>query len=171
MNDSRQQFFDTLQRHQGRVFSIAFRILGESGAAEEVAQDVFFELHRQFHRLASEDHVTAWLRRVTCHRATDALRRRAARGGSAMEEFDENLVPMPVPREPSPLMNSVEQLLLTLPPAQRTVMVLRYQEEMEPEDIAIELRMPLATVRSHLQRALKLMRTKAERTLKEYIRG
>jgi RNA polymerase sigma-70 factor (ECF subfamily) len=51
------------------------------------------------------------------------------------------------------------------------VMLLRYQEELEPEDIAVELKMPLATVRSYLQRAVKMLRTKAERTLKEYSRG
>jgi RNA polymerase sigma-70 factor, ECF subfamily len=171
LNESRQQFAETLERHQGRVFSIAFRILGDSGVAEEVAQDVFLELHRSMSRLASEDHVTAWLRRVTCHRATDALRRRSARGGSTTEELDETITPMPEPPATSPLMNRMELLLLTLPPMQRTVVVLRYQEDMEPEDIAIELAIPLATVRSHLQRALKLLRTKAERTLKEYIRG
>jgi RNA polymerase sigma-70 factor (ECF subfamily) len=68
-------------------------------------------------------------------------------------------------------MNRVEQLLLTLPPGQRAVMLLRYQEDLEPEDIAIEMGMPLATVRSHLQRAVQLLRTKAERTLKDYSRG
>jgi len=69
-----------------------------------------------------------------------------------------------------PLMNRVEQLLLTLPPAQRAVMVLRYQEDLEPEDIAVELKIPLATVRSSLHRAVQLLRAKAERTLKEYSR-
>ena len=160
-----------VERHQARVFSIAFRILGESGVAEEVAQDVFLELHRRLPRLDSEEHVTAWLRRVACHRATDALRRRAARADTAAEEYQDGMGLRPVVREVAPLMNRVEQLLLTLPPAQRTVMLLRYQEDMEPEDIALDLKMPLATVRSHLQRALKLLRTKAERTLKEYSRG
>ena len=88
-----------------------------------------------------------------------------------MEELDESVTRTPEPPPSSPLMNRMEQLLLTLPPAQRTVVLLRYQEDMEPEDIAIELAMPLATVRSHLQRALKLLRAKADRTLKEYIRG
>jgi RNA polymerase sigma-70 factor (ECF subfamily) len=68
-------------------------------------------------------------------------------------------------------MNRIEQLLLTLPPAQRSVLLLRYQEDLEPEDIAIEMQMPLATVRSHLQRGVKLLREKAQRTLKEYSRG
>ena len=171
MSPSAEQFVDALHRHKARVYSIAFRILGDSWAAEEVAQDVFLELHRSLPRLESEEHVTAWLRRVTCHRSTDALRRRAARGGTVHGEWDENTLSMPEPPAPSPLMNRIERLLFTLPPAQRTILVLRYQEDMEPEDIAIELEMPLATVRSHLQRGLHLLRGKAERTLKEYIRG
>lgn len=74
-------------------------------------------------------------------------------------------------REFIPLMNRVEQLLLTLPPSQRSVLVMRYQEDLAPEDIAVELKMPLATVRSYLQRGLRLLREKANRTLKEYSRG
>lgn len=171
MSPTSAQFAEALNRHQGRVYSIALRILGESGAAEEVAQDVFLEFHRSLTRLKSEQHVTAWLRRVTCHRATDALRRRAVRGGTTQSEWDENLLPESPPVSPSPLMNRIERLLFSLSPEQRTVIVLRYQEDMEPEDIAIELAMPLATVRSHLQRGLQLLRSKAERTLKEYIRG
>ncbi|HEV2463755.1 MAG TPA: RNA polymerase sigma factor [Acidobacteriaceae bacterium] len=171
MSPTSAQFADALHRHQGRVYSIALRILGESGAAEEVAQDVFLELHRSLPRLKGEQHITAWLRRVTCHRATDALRRRAVRGGTAQSEWDENFLPESAPVSPAPLMNRIERLLFSLSPQQRTVIVLRYQEDMEPEDIAIELEMPLATVRSHLQRGLQLLRSKAERTLKEYIRG
>ena len=171
MDQLPQTFRAIVERHQARVFSIAFRILGESGAAEEVAQDVFLELHRSLSRMASEEHVTAWLRRVACHRATDALRRRAVRGDMAAEEYQDGMALRPVVRDFMPLMNRVEQLLLTLPPAQRSVMLLRYQEDLEPEDIALELKMPLATVRSHLQRAVKMLRAKAERTLKEYSRG
>ena len=171
MDDAQHNFRALVERHQARVYSIAFRILGEAGAAEEVAQDVFLELHRSLDRLASEEHITAWLRRVACHRATDGLRRRAARADSAAEEYQDGMgLRTPVP-EFMPVMNRVEQLLLTLPPAQRSVLLLRYQEDLDPEDIAIELKMPLATVRSHLQRGVKMLRDKAQRTLKEYSRG
>lgn len=171
MNDATQEFRAIVERHQARVYSIAFRILGDRGAAEEVAQDVFLELHRSLHRIASEEHTTAWLRRVACHRATDALRRRAARADTVAEEYQDGMGLRTSVREFIPLMNRIEQLLLTLPPAQRSVLLLRYQEDLEPEDIAIELRMPLATVRSHLQRGVKMLRDKAQRTLKEYSRG
>jgi RNA polymerase sigma-70 factor (ECF subfamily) len=161
-----------VEQHQARVFSIAFRIIGESGTAEEIAQDVFLELHRSLARLESEEHIAAWLRRVTCHRATDALRRRAVRADiGALEFCEETPAAGLTSRQPSSLLNRVEQLLLTLPPAQRSVMLLRYQEDLEDAEIAETLAMPVATVRSHLQRALKFLRAKAECTLKEYTRG
>jgi RNA polymerase sigma-70 factor (ECF subfamily) len=69
-----------------------------------------------------------------------------------------------------PLASEIERLLLTLPPTQRAVVLLRYQEDLLPGEIAETLGMPTATVKSHLQRALKLMRAKAEDTLKEYTR-
>jgi len=58
-----------------------------------------------------------------------------------------------------------------LPDAQRSAIVLRYQEEMTPDEIAIMVRAPLATVKSNLQRGLKQLRAKAEQTLKEFVRG
>jgi RNA polymerase sigma-70 factor, ECF subfamily len=71
---------------------------------------------------------------------------------------------------PSPLGIRLEQLLTTLPEAQREALVLRYQEDMAPEEIALALNAPLATVKSHLQRGLKLLRAKAEGTLREFVR-
>jgi RNA polymerase sigma-70 factor (ECF subfamily) len=50
-------------------------------------------------------------------------------------------------------------------------LILRYQEDMGPEEIAMILDAPLATVKSNLQRGLKLLRAKATSHLKEFIRG
>ena len=163
MDQSPETFRGMVERHQARVFSIAFRILGETGVAEEVAQDVFLELHRNLGRIENDEHVAAWLRRVACHRATDALRRRAARGDAAAEEYQDGMALRPVVRDLAPVMNRVEQLLLTLPPSQRAVMLLRYQEDLDPAEIGQVMEMPVATVKSHLQRSLALLREKLAR--------
>src|SRR5438105_6373594 len=69
--------FETLvHRHQAMVFSIALHFLRDRSAAEELAQDVFLQLHRHLGALQSADHVTFWLRRVTAHRCIDYSRRR-----------------------------------------------------------------------------------------------
>jgi RNA polymerase sigma-70 factor, ECF subfamily len=64
----------------------------------------------------------------------------------------------------------IEELLLALPEPLRIVVVLRYQEDMGPGEIADLLGQPVATVKSHLQRGLQLLRKKAAVTMKEYIR-
>jgi RNA polymerase sigma-70 factor (ECF subfamily) len=71
----------------------------------------------------------------------------------------------------SPLGARLEQMVTTLPAPQRAALVLRYQEDLTPEEIAATLDAPLATVKSNLQRGLKLLRAKAASQLKEYIRG
>jgi len=153
------------------VFSIALRVVGERGTAEEVAQDVFVQLHKSGEGLESAEHVRFWLRRVAVHRATDALRRRASRPESWAEEWVEEKQEAPMQTLSSLMMGArLEELLLGLPETMRVAVTLRYQEEMAPEEIAAVLEQPVATVKSNLQRGLKMLRRKAAVTMKEYVR-
>ena len=167
------EFRRLVETHQRMVFSLALRVTGEYGTAEEVAQDAFLELYRGGERLESEDHVRFWLRRVTVHRATDAIRRRAVRPEAAAEEFLEEAHGPEV--ADGAAMNAamvarLEELLQGLPEAMRVAVVLRYQEEMTPDEIAKLLGQPVASVKSNLQRGLQLLRRKAAVTMKEFVR-
>ena len=166
------EFRRLIETHQRMVFSLALRVTGEHGAAEEVAQDVFLELHRGGDKLESEDHVRFWLRRVTVHRATDALRKKSRQPEASAEEWmEEQYVQDNSEGLNAAVIVLLEELLRTLPEQMRVVIVLRYQEDMLPDEIAKLLGQPLATVKSNLQRGLKLLRRKADVTMKEYMRG
>jgi RNA polymerase sigma-70 factor (ECF subfamily) len=153
--------------HQSMVFSIARRIVRDPSLAEEVAQDVFLELYGQLPSLASQEHVVHWLRRVTVHRSIDQARRRLRRPQDhAAVSFAAPGVaePAAAQQETDPwLADRLRQMIASLPIVPRTVVVLRYQEDLMPEEIAAVLAMPVATVKSHLQRALKVLRAKAQR--------
>lgn len=165
------EFRRLVEVHQRMVFSIALRVTGDYPTAEEVAQDVFLSLHRNAEKLAGEDHIRFWLRRVAIHRATDALRRRAVRPEAGAEEWsEEQSAGEHVAPAPFGIAARLDELLRGLPETLRVAIVLRYQEEMMPEEIATMLGQPVATVKSHLQRALKLLRRKASVTMKEYVR-
>jgi RNA polymerase sigma-70 factor (ECF subfamily) len=58
---------------------------------------------------------------------------------------------------------TLRRLVASLPETPRMVMVLRYQEDLDPSEIAEVLEMPVATVKSHLQRALAMLREKLAR--------
>jgi RNA polymerase sigma-70 factor (ECF subfamily) len=162
-----EQLVDT---HQSMVFSLAWRMTGDRGLAEEIAQDVFLELDRFMDRIESAQHAGFWLRRVTMSRSTDAMRRRRVRGVDLWVEIEEDHG-APAEERSSPLGARLEHLLTTLPEPQRAALLLRYQEDLTPEEIAATLEAPLATVKSNLQRGLKLLRSKATCQLKEFIRG
>lgn len=176
MRTDDQGFRGLVEEHQSMVFSIALRMLGDRGAAEEVAQDVFVELHDALGRLESSEHVRFWLRRVASHRATDYLRRRRVRPESLAEEWTEqheNVVTMrmaPRMAQEDAVEMRLERMLLSLPESMRAAIVLRYQEEMTPAEIASVLAQPVATVKSNLQRGLEMLRRKAEVVLKEFVR-
>lgn len=169
-----------IEAHGRTVFSIALRITRDYGTAEEVAQDVFLELNRAAERLESADHVRFWLRRVAVHRATDALRRQARRPEASAEEWmEQEHAAAAASGAPTAGVNGavgdgvshrLEMMVGSLPEAMRAVVVLRYAEDMTPEEIAALLKQPVATVRSNLQRGLKLLRQKAAITMKEYVR-
>jgi RNA polymerase sigma-70 factor, ECF subfamily len=154
-------FAETVRAHQAMVFSIAYHFLRDRFAAEEVAQDVFLQLHAKIGSLASPEHVIFWLRRTASHRSIDYARRR--RVTVALDDAPEPRVdgdggdPM--------LRDRLRALIASLPEAPRMVMILRYQEELMPEEIAKVMEMPVRTVKSHLQRSLALLREKIERSM------
>lgn len=172
MRTEAAKFRGLVEQHQRMVFSLALRVTGEYGTAEEVAQDVFLELFRSGEKLSGEDHVRFWLRRVTVHRATDALRRQAHRPESQAEEWmDDAAADGDGGSGVGTVLEArLEELLGSLPEQMRVAVVLRYQEEMLPDEIGKLLGQPVATVKSNLQRGLKLLRRKAEITMKEYVR-
>jgi len=144
------------------VFSLAYHVLHDRAAAEEVAQEAFLALHRSMPRIASPEHAVFWLRKVTVQRAIDESRRRQRRPVVAFAETRE---PGAADGQPPDalLAGLLRRLVASLAEAPRAVMVLRYQEDLDPTEIAELLDMPLATVKSHLQRSLALLREKLER--------
>ena len=152
------------------VFGIAVRLLNDSGTAEEVAQDVFLELYDSLPKLEGTEHVKFWLRRVALHRATDALRRRKHRPELVAEEWEESRHDLPQPGDSQGVTERLESLLRGLPEPYRTTVILRYADEASPDEIALILGRPVATVKSHLQRGLGMLRQKADVMLKEWTR-
>lgn len=164
--DARLGFPDLVRQNQSMVFSIALHFLTDRSAAEELAQDVFLQLHATLSTLKSEDHVKFWLRKVTAHRCIDYQRRRRAPQIS-LEDAPE---PVASTHSADPFLERrVRQLIATLPEKPRLVVILRYQEDMSPEDIAEALAMPVATVKSHLQRSLAMLREKMTRIIGEVV--
>ncbi len=90
-------------------------------------------------------------------------RKRKRRGETSLEDADE---PTSLERVHDTFLSSyLERIVASLPEKQRIVIVLRFQEDMDLEEIARTLDMNPATVKTHLSRALELLRKKTQRRL------
>jgi RNA polymerase sigma-70 factor, ECF subfamily len=159
----RSAFGEIVREHQAMVYSLALHFLRSPSVAEDLAQDVFLELYRNLGNIKSPAHLRFWLRKVTCHRSIDRVRRGHGNGMLSLED-----VPEPAaaahPRDPL-LEEMLWRLVASLPDKPRMAVILRYQEDMELREIAEVMEIPINTVKSSIERALALLRQKLRRSM------
>jgi RNA polymerase sigma-70 factor (ECF subfamily) len=159
-------FESMVHEHQRMVFSIALNFFHNPALAEEVAQEVFLQLYENCRSVATGSHCVAWLRRSTVHRCIDAMRRASFRQEVQVETMPE--LPVNVPESDPLLQEGLRRVIASLPENPRAVLILRFGEGMEVEDIGKSLDMPIGTVKSNLHRGVAMIREKAARYLKEH---
>jgi RNA polymerase sigma-70 factor (ECF subfamily) len=158
---SEEGFASIVREFGGLVFSIGHNFFGNPALAEEIAQDVFLELHRNLKRIESEAHLTAWLRRTTTNRCIDASRRSAFRSEVQIPDL---FTPVAGGSTGDTMLQErLKKQVSSLPEWQRAVVILRFQEDMELSEIAEALKIPLNTVKSRLHRAVETLRAGFDR--------
>ena len=152
-------FAELVTEHQSMVFSIGYHFFSDRDRAAEIAQDVFLKLYRSLADIQNADHLTHWLRQVTSRRCIDAVRKSRFR----LVSLDDAHEIAAAERHADPLlMRKMHAHLAKLPEAQRMLVILRYQEDLGPNDISEIVGMPVNTVKSQLHRALRSLRRKLE---------
>jgi RNA polymerase sigma-70 factor (sigma-E family) len=134
-----------------RLVRLAVLILGSSMAAEDVVQEAFAKLHR---RLDGLDNPAAWLRVAVVNGCRNEHRRLAIGRRHA-----HRVVPGRTTGVESP---ELIASLRRLPLRQRTVIVLRYYEDLPEAEIAKLMKVQVGTVKSTLHRALSKLRQEVE---------
>lgn len=144
--------------HQARVFSLALRLTGQRADAEDVAQEVFLKLHASLGQVSTAAHLKHWLLRTTTHRAIDRNRQHARQAQQLTLAAAAVVEPGPELHSDPMAAQMVRRLLMELEPDARAVLALRYQEDMDPSEIAAVLGFPVNTVKSHLRRSIERLR-------------
>ncbi|MCG3159274.1 MAG: ECF RNA polymerase sigma factor SigW [Acidobacteria bacterium] len=157
-------FAELVREHQAMVFSLAHYFSRDRATAEDLAQEVFIHLYQNLASIESPAHLKFWLRRVTGHRCIDHARKHKMR----LVNVDDAPEPVASADFGDSLMTAaLRRIVATLPEKPRLVVTLRYQEDLDPTEIAELLEMPLNTVKSHLRRSLVILREKVTRCMGE----
>jgi RNA polymerase sigma-70 factor (ECF subfamily) len=146
-------------RYSGLVYSEAKRILRDDGAAEEILQDLFYQVWRTADRFdASRGSLAGFLMVAARNRAISKLRRKSGRA----EELAENGVFFGPSVETSAtrklLLDKVRVVLRGLPAGQREAMEFAYFEGMSHSEIAERTGEPLGTIKTRIRSAMEALR-------------
>ena len=164
-------------RYGRAIYSLAVNMLRDSGAAEEVTQDAFFNVWRRapsYH--AQRGSVTAWLFSIAHNRTIDELRRRRREYENVQPGVDLTNRPSdsddPVEYTSNVFeRGEIEEALQTLRPEQRQVVVLAYFGGFTHSEIASKLDQPLGTVKTRMRLALKKLREVMDTRLRQADHG
>ena len=150
-------------RYGGLAFALAYRILGDRGAAEDVVQDAFLSVWRRAGSFQTgRGSVRTWLLSIVHHRAIDRLRGTAgrARQDAPLDEVDRVASAEDPWREVSTTLQreSLKSGLATLPDAQRETIELAYFGGYTQNEIAQRMAVPLGTVKGRMRIGLQKLR-------------
>ena len=161
----RQAFSDFYGRYAGLVFALIRRILGQREEAEEVLQEVFWQVWTEARaydeRRGSPE---AWLLNRARSRAIDKLRSIRRRNETFVARLDEQTAAAPPDAVSNPGSRAEEQELVEtalalLPDLQRRVIELAFYEGLTQSEIALRLGEPLGTVKTRMRLGLERLRS------------
>jgi RNA polymerase sigma-70 factor, ECF subfamily len=145
------------------VIRLIARMTGDSGQAEDLAQDTFVKAFRNLAAFDTTRRLSSWLFRIAHNTALDALRRKGPAlvplsivGDDSADRAAEAAAPaLPDPIERKALGQALDGALAQLRPDHRLAVSLRYEEGLSFDEIGHILGIPEVTARSHVHRARK----------------
>lgn len=152
-----------------RVYALAFRMIGNSEDAQDVAQEAFVRAYQAIPRFRLDASFATWLHRIVANVCHDELCRRRRRPITFTEVTDNEDSPSPLESEttretPETAMlsrereQSLQQALAKLPEIYRMVVILHDVQGMDYQEMADVLRTEMGTVKSRLNRGRNMLR-------------
>jgi len=165
-----EEAFGTLfHQYKNLVYRTAYLMLGDAGEAEDVLQEVFYQVHRSLSSFdPTKGAFTTWLHRITVNQCLNR-RRRLRLPVLSLERLP--CLPwaghVPSPEDRLAAEEIIGQELRHLSDKLRAPVVLRYYRELSYDEIAQILDIPVGTVKSRLDAALKILRRRLRPVIKE----
>jgi RNA polymerase sigma-70 factor, ECF subfamily len=162
-----------VERFQGRVYSVAYRFTGNHEDALDVTQDALFRVHQKIRSWKPTGAFGGWVMRVASNTAIDHSRKLQRSRNVIVSVEDRVLEQQPAKDSPEfdarvkEIDAKIREKLSVLSPTQSQVFVLRHYEEMSLQEIADALECSVGSVKVHLFRAMRKLRTELADSFEE----
>lgn len=160
-------FEELINRYKNSVFAIIYRMTGQYQEAEDISQEVFLNVYQKLYQFDSTKKFSPWIHRIAINTCITALRKK---NKVALINFDETFLNQPQWEEPnnygspdivlerSELRSEIAAALKELPMSYQSVLVLRYQSDLNNQEIADTLGVNKENVEVKIHRARKALR-------------
>lgn len=152
MSDRDQEFREFVAGSHVRLLRLAYLLVGERGTAEDLLQDTFERLYVKWPRVQEPE---AYARRALANGATNRWRSKSRKPEVPLHAGHDGASVDPEHGDRAVLMSALK----SLPSGQRSVVVLRYFEDLSVEQVAAALGCSTGTVKSQTARALPRLRS------------
>jgi len=142
-----------IERYQGVVFGLCFRMMGHRQDAEDAAQEAFLRALRSIAGFDPTRPLRPWLLEIAANRCRTALTRRSRRPPAASHTIEDRADPRPGLADPDDLVGELERGLQALRPEYRMVFTLFHEQNLSYDEIAAAVARPVGTVKTWLHRA------------------
>jgi RNA polymerase sigma-70 factor (ECF subfamily) len=161
-----EEFEAIFHRYKNIVFKIAYLTLGDVQEAEDVMQEVFIKVYRARDSFRPEKgQFNSWLHRITINQSISRRRRKSLPSFSLERLREEGLdLPEASPQLPEEFLmkqeesKRIQEAMSFLDRKHRAILALRYFDDLSYNEIAQVLGIPLGTVKSRINTAIKALR-------------
>ena len=163
-----------VRRKTSKVYSLCYRIIGNSEDAKDISQLVFIKLWENLEKYDPQYAFDTWLYRMVTNVAIDFMRNKQSRDNAVNSNLrlvktssDAEQGTIVQRKEVESVFNTVAQVLS---PKQKTIFVMNQMDDLSSSEIAKVLGCRESTVRNHLFNARKLMQQQLRKRFPEYSR-
>jgi RNA polymerase sigma-70 factor (ECF subfamily) len=158
VSGDREAFAAVMRTHEGRVFSVCLRILGDRERALDATQDTFLTVFRKAGQFQGRSAVGTWIYRIAVNTCYDQIRKTKRRRTEPLSDHVDPTDPSAEEAiDSAALRPEIEIALATLPPDFRAAVILSDLEGLSLPDIAEVLDVPIGTVKSRVFRGRRLL--------------
>ena len=157
----KKAFTELVEATKADMFTLAFRLTGNTEDAQDVVQDAYIKAFKSLKRFRGDAKFTSWMYRITANCATDHLVKRSRNRHDAIDDTTEAVDERPGPEARLGTADErrvLSEALQSLPADMRAVVVLRDVYDLPHEAIAAELGISEGAAKVRLHRARRKLR-------------
>jgi RNA polymerase sigma-70 factor (ECF subfamily) len=173
-NGDRGAFAELVDLYKDKIYHLAYRMLNNKHEAEDAVQETFMRVYTNLNRYDEQQKFSTWIFRIATNHCIDRLRKRKHSAYSLDAEMPDgegnDYYSMLAGNEDTPekqIILSETQLQIrkaidALPEKYKTVVILRYLQDMSLQEISDVLDMPVTTVKTRVHRGREYLRNRLE---------